>query len=92
MGILKDLAKRIASGEVLRDGAFHIAKKQNIMDGKKVLLLWFMNFFDKTSSPGSGVNNGIKKNQQQLAEELHKLIIRLKKEKCIYYYVVRQYL
>ena len=40
------------------------------MDIKEVLLLWFINFLYKRTS-GSGVNNEIKQNQQ-LAEELHK--------------------
>ena len=54
-----------------------------MMDVKKVLLLWFINFFDK-KSPGSGgttlankyaFNNESKQNEW-LAEELHKPIIR----------------
>ena len=41
--------------------------------------------FDKKST-GSGIKNEIKQNQQQLAEELHKPIIRkLKKKKYIHY-------
>ena len=38
-------------------------------------------FFDKTS--GSGVNNKVKQNQQ-LAEELHKTIIRKDKKRRVY--------
>ena len=52
------------------------------MDIKEVLLLWFIIFFCKKTS-GSGVNNEIKQNEQ-LAEELHKPIIKkLKKEEFI---------
>ena len=54
------------------------------MDIKEVLLLWFIIFFNKKTS-GSGVNNEIKQNEQ-LAAELHKPIIKkLKKEEFILY-------
>ena len=57
-----------------------LLKIQNMAD-----IIWLVRmvykFFDKTS--GSGVNNEIKQNQQ-LAEELHKTIIRKdKKEEFI---------
>ena len=45
-----------------------------MMDIKEVLPLWSINFLIKKTS-GSGVNNEIKQNQQ-LAEELHKPIIK----------------
>ena len=60
-------------------------------DVKKVLLLWFINFFDK-KSPGSGVttlankyafNNDSKQNEW-LAEELHKPIIRKFWKRIVY--------
>ena len=44
------------------------------MDIKEVLLLWLIIFFDKKSK-GGGANNEIKQNEQ-LAEELHKPIIQ----------------
>ena len=75
-GNLKDLARRTASDKVLRDKAFNIAKKQNMMDIKEVLLLWSIHFLIKRTS-GSVANNKIKQNQQ-LAEELHKPIIKKK--------------
>ena len=54
------------------------------MDIKEVLLLWFIIFFYKKTS-GSGANNEIKQNEQ-LAAELHKPIIKkLKKEEFILY-------
>ena len=54
------------------------------MDIKEVLLLWFIIFFYKKTL-GSGVNNEIKQNEQ-LAAELHKPIIKkLKKEEFILY-------
>ena len=46
-GDFKDLARKTASDKVLRDKAFNIAKKQNMMDIKEVLLLWFINFLIK---------------------------------------------
>ena len=63
------------------------------MDIKEGLLLWFTNFFDKKSA-GSGVNTHANESaqnehplnlaRQQLAEELHKLIIKnLKKKQFI---------
>ena len=75
----KDLAKRTASDKVLRDKAFNISKKCK-HDIKKVLLL-FYKFFDKKSA-GSGVT--ILQNQQ-IAEELHKPIIR---KGSSFYYVL----
>ena len=44
------------------------------MDIKEVQPLWFINFLIKKVS-GSGVNNEIKQNQQ-LAEELYKPVIK----------------
>ena len=55
-----------------------------MMDVKEVLLLWLPFFLIKTTS-GSGINNKIRQNQQ-LAEELHKPIIKnLKKEEFTLY-------
>ena len=54
-----------------------------MMDIKEDLLLWFIIFSDKKSASlsdksvsGSGVNNNDTKQNLQLAEELHKAIIR----------------
>ena len=52
-----------------------------MMDVKEVLLLWLTFFLIKTS--GSGVNNKIRQNQQ-LAEELHKPIIKNLKKRRVY--------
>ena len=52
------------------------------MDIKEVLPLWFINFLIKKVS-GSGVNNEIKQNQQ-LAEELYKTIIKKIKKRKVY--------
>ena len=51
-GDFKDLARRTASDNVLRDNAFNIAKIQNMMDIKDILLLWFINFLMKSQQVG----------------------------------------
>ena len=47
---------------------------RNMMDIKEVLLQWFINFLIKKNS-GSGIKDE-NMSDQQLAEELHKAIIR----------------
>ena len=47
-GDFKDLAGRTASGKVLRNKAFNIAKNLNMMDIKGGLLLWFKVFLIKS--------------------------------------------
>ena len=75
-GDFKDLARRTASDKVLRDKAFNIAKNPKYDGYQRGLASMVYKFFDKKSS-GSGVaaNNVIKQNIQ-LADELHKLIIK----------------
>ena len=73
-GDFKDLAKRTASEKVLRDKAFNIVKSG--------LASMVYNFFD-TKSSGSGIKNEITQNQQ-LAEQLHKPIIRKLKKGNVY--------
>ena len=73
-GDFKDLAKRTASEKVLRDKAFNIVKRG--------LASMVFNFFDKKSS-GSGIKNEITQNQQ-LAEQLYKPIIREFKKRKAY--------
>ena len=46
-GDFKDLTRSTASDEILRDKAFNIAKMQNMMDIKEVLLQWFINYLIK---------------------------------------------
>ena len=70
----KDLAKRTASDKVLRDKAFNIAKNPKYDGYQRGLASMVYNFFDKKSK-GSGVNMPLQSNEQ-LAEELQKLIIR----------------
>ena len=86
-GDFKDLARRTASDKMLRDKAFNIAKNPKYYGYERGPASMVHKFFDKKSA-GSGVNthanNKIKQNYQ-LAEELHKPIIRkfFKKEQFI---------
>ena len=86
-GDFKDLKRRTASDKILRDKAFNIAKNPKYDGYQRGLASMFYKFFDKMSA-GSGIvnnnnnnnnnnnkNNDIKQNLQ-LAEELHKSIIR----------------
>ena len=68
------LAKIAASNNVLRDKAFNIAKNRKYDGYQKGSASMVYKYFDKKSG-GSGIKNEITKNQQ-LAEELHKRIIR----------------
>ena len=86
----KDSARRTASDNVLRDKAFEIAKNSKYDGYQRSLASMIHKFFDKTSASltdkyakGGGVNNEIKQNEQ-LAEELHKPIIKkLKREEFV---------
>ena len=74
-GDFKDLKRITFSDKVLRDKAFNIAKYPKYDAYERGLASMIYKFFVKKSK-GSGVaNNEIKKNLQ-LAEELHKPIIR----------------
>ena len=70
----KDLTRRTASDNVLRDKAFNISKNSKYDGYKRVLASMVYTLFDKKTS-GSGINND-SISDQQLAEELHKPIIR----------------
>ena len=84
-GDFKDLKRRTAADNVLRDKAFNIAKKPKYDGYQRGLGSMVYKFFDKKTK-GSGVtlaNKSIPQNEQ-LAEELHKPIIRkFKKGKYI---------
>ena len=78
MDIYEDLAKRKASDKVLKDKPFNIANNPKYDGYQRGLASVVYKCFDK-KSVSSGVpvlaNNDIKQNLQ-LAEELHKPIIR----------------
>ena len=76
-GDFKDLKRKTAADNVLRDKAFNIAKNPNYDGYQRGLASMVYKFFDKKTK-GSGVtltNKSIPQNEQ-LAEELHKPIIR----------------
>ena len=78
-GDFKDLKRRTAANNVLRDKAFNIAKRP------KYITSMVYKFFDKKTK-GSGVtlaNTSIPQNEQ-FAEELHKPIIRKFKKREVY--------
>ena len=81
-GDFKDLKRRAASDKMLRHKVFHIAKNPKYDKYQRGLASMVYKFFDKKSK-GSGINMSLKFNEQ-LAEELHKPIIRkFKKKKFI---------
>ena len=71
----KDIARRTASDKVLKDKVVNIAKDPKYDWYQRVLASTVYKFFDKKSA-GSGVANNEYKQNLQLAEELHKPIIR----------------
>ena len=89
----KDLTKRTVADKILKTKAFDIAKDPKYDGYQRGLASMVYKFFDsKVASPdkksvGSGakhVNTKITPQNEQLAEELHKIIIRkLKKKKYI---------
>ena len=74
-GDFKDIARRKASDKVLRDKAFNIAKDPKYDGYQRGLASVVYKFFDKTLKGGGVANNEIKQNFQ-LAEQLHHIIIR----------------
>ena len=69
-GDFKDLARTTASDKALQNKAFNIAENPKYDGYQRCFASTIYKFFDKKTS-GSGVNNEIKQNQQ-MAEELHK--------------------
>ena len=79
-GKTKDLVKRSPSDKVLKDKAFRITSDPNYDGYQTGLASMFYKFFDKKSS-GSGIIN---EPNYQLANELHKPIIRKVKKRKVY--------
>ena len=89
-GDFKDLTKRTAADKVLRDKAFNIAKDPKYDGYQRGLTSMVYKFFDQ-KTPDSGVTtlankSAIKSTPQneQLAEELQKPIIRKFKKRKVY--------
>ena len=78
----KDMARRADSDRVLCDKAFNIGKNLQYDEYQRSFASMVYKFFDKKSSSNSGF--AIKQNQQQLAEELNKPIIRKLKKRQVY--------
>ena len=75
-GDFKDLAKRTASDKTLRDKAFNIAKNPKYDGYQRGLASMVYKFFDKKSSGSAVAANNMIKQNIQLADELHKPIIK----------------
>ena len=81
-GDFKDLKRRTASDKILRDKAFNIAKNPKYDGYQRGLASMVYKFFDKKST-GSSIAN---EPNYQLANELHKPIIRKFKKRRVYSY------
>ena len=77
-GKYKDLTKRTQSDKVLKDKAFEIASNPKYDRYQRGLASMIFTFFDKKIS-GSGI-----KQNEQLANELNKPIIRYFKRRRVY--------
>ena len=77
-GDFKDVKRRTAADKILTDKAFNIAKNPKYDGYQRGLASMVYKVFDKKSVGGSIANNNSNDNKQnlQLAEELHKPIIR----------------
>ena len=83
-GDFKDLERRTTSDKVLRDKAFNIAKNPKYDGYQRGLASMVYKVFDKKSRENGVTNNEIKQ-KLQLAEELHKPIIRNFKKRAVYF-------
>ena len=81
-GDFKDITKRTAADKALRDKAFKIASDRKYDGYQRGLASIVYKFFDKKSQ-GSGLANNNNENIQ-LADELHKPIIRKFKKRKVY--------
>ena len=81
-GDYKDLARRTASDKISRDKALNIAKNLNYDGYQRGLASMVYKFFDEKAS-GSGIKTE-NMSDQQLAEELHKPIIRKFKKRKVH--------
>ena len=79
----KDLTKRTAADKIFKNRAFNIAKDPKYDGYQRGLAAMVYKFFDKKSA-GSGVNIKLAPQNQQLAEEHHKPIIRKFKKRKVH--------
>ena len=80
-GDFKDLAKRTAADKFLRDKTFNIAKDPKYDGYQRGLASMVHKFFDKKTA-GSGVKS--MPQNEELAEKLHKPIIKKFKKRKMY--------
>ena len=81
----KHLKRRTFSDKFLRDKAYNIANNLSRHNGyERAFATLIYNFFDKKTK-GTGIINEIRENQQ-LADELHKPIFRKFKKRKLYLY------
>ena len=87
----KDLTKRTIADKIFKNKAFNIAKDPKYDGYQRGLASMVYKFFDKKSASltdksteGSGVNTKLAPQNQQLAEELHKPIIKKFKKRKIH--------
>ena len=73
-GDFKDLTRRTASDKIFHDKAFNIAKNRKLDGYQRGLASTVYKFFDKKASGSSIKNENI--SNKELAEELHKPIIK----------------
>ena len=84
-GDFKVLKRRTAADNVLRDKAFNIAKNPKYDGYQRGLASMVYKFFDKkTKDGGATLANKSMPQNAQLAEELHKPIIRKFKNREVY--------
>ena len=81
-GDFKDLGRRTDSDKVFRDKTFSTAKNPKYDEYQRGLASMVCKFLDKKSKC-TGINNEIKQNEQ-LAEELHKEVIKKVKGRNVY--------
>ena len=81
-GDFKDLKRRTQSDKVLKDKAFKIVSNPKYGGNQRGLGSMIYKFFNKKSK-GTGIKNEIKE-KQQLANELHKPIIRKFEKRKVY--------
>ena len=77
----KDLARRKTSDKILCDKAFNITKNSKYDGYQCGLASMVYKFFDKKTAGGGIKNENM--SDQQLAEELHKPIIRKSKKRKV---------
>ena len=80
----KDLTKRTVADKILRNRAFNIAKDPKYDGYQRGLASMVYKFFDKKSKGSGVVNTKLTPQNQQLAEELHKPIIRKFEKKKVH--------